>query len=61
MEDLIEKRTQIIAICFGLMVYVNTAIKKMTITKLVVLLVKYKSIYELLKLSKNQKSYKFLL
>jgi hypothetical protein len=26
MEDLIEKRTQIIAICFGLMVYVNIAV-----------------------------------
>jgi hypothetical protein len=61
MEDLIEKRTQIIAICFGLMVNANTALRKIIYTKLVVLLVKYKLIYELLKLSKNQKSYKFLL
>ena len=33
MEDSVEKKTQIIVICFGVMVFVNIAIKKIIYTR----------------------------
>jgi hypothetical protein len=48
MEDLSESQTRIIAICFGLMVNVDTAVLKMEYTKWVVKLVKYNVTYKLL-------------
>lgn len=46
-EVLTEKKMPTTAICFGQMVFVNTALKKIIYTELVVQHKKYKSIYEM--------------